>query len=124
MVKAKHVKWLLIASTVGLAIGTIYANTSENPSVSADLEDRPVEMMSEPSQIVQLEVPNEEALDQLQRLGIDLTHRAEMKDGNFEVDAVVTDSDIDRLSQYGITVKDTLMTSDIWQERVDERAQA
>ncbi|MGP4072285.1 M14 family metallopeptidase [Piscibacillus sp. B03] len=123
MSKVKHVKWLLLASAVGLAIGSIYVNNNESPSVSADLEDRPVEVVNEPSQIVQLEVPNEEALDQLLELGIDLTHRAHIHDGEIEVDAVVTDSEIERLAQYGITVKDTLITEEMWQERVDERTQ-
>ncbi|SEQ76796.1 M14 family zinc carboxypeptidase [Piscibacillus halophilus] len=117
----KHVKWLLLTSAVGLAIGSTYVNSNENSSVSADLEDRPVEIEDEPSQIVQLEVPSEEALDQLHELGIDLTHRAHMHDGEIEVDAVVTDSEIEQLKQYDITVKDVLIDEEIWQARVNER---
>ncbi|RPF54174.1 M14 family metallopeptidase [Aquisalibacillus elongatus] len=123
MKKIKHVKWLLLTSAVGLAIGSTYVINNEDPSVSAELEDVPVEIKNEPSQIVQLEVPGEEALDHLLELGIDLTHRATMHDGVYEVDAVVTDSEIEKLAQYDITVKDTLINEDMWQERVDERMQ-
>lgn len=98
-----------------------------SPSLSmptnADETDLPLPK-EESVSIVQLVVPNDKAKDKLLELGIDLTHRIEENNGQLEVDAVVTPSEIEMLKNYGINVKETLITENEWNARVAERQSA
>jgi hypothetical protein len=119
MKKRKWKKSILVATMVtGLGFSVLFpALNNPTSAVEADL---PLPMQ-ESSSIVQLEVPNQKAMDKILELGIDLAHRVHEHDGELEVDAVVTPSEIALLKQHGIEVKDTLITEAQWNQRVSER---
>nr|WP_263323667.1 M14 family metallopeptidase [Neobacillus sp. Marseille-Q6967] len=125
MVRKKQ-KWkrnLMVMTTVaGLGLSTFYPGLS-SPTSAVGQADLPLPK-DEPVSIVQLEVPNQQAKEKLLELGVDLTHRMHEHDGKFEVDAVVTPSDIEMLKTFGIRVKDTLITEKQWNNRVTERQSA
>ncbi|MED3560983.1 M14 family metallopeptidase [Bacillus xiapuensis] len=126
MVKKKKQKWkrnfMALTAITGLGLSVIYPSLS-TPADAAGQPDLPLPKVESYS-IVQLEIPNQNAKEKLQELGIDLTHRAEAHDGIFEVDAVVTPSEVAMLKTYGIKVKDTLMTEKEWNARIAERQSA
>ncbi|WP_066319762.1 M14 family metallopeptidase [Bacillus sp. FJAT-29814] len=119
----KRQKWkrnLLVMTTVaGLGLTTFSPGLSI-PTSAVEQANLPLPA-EESVSVVQLVVPNEKAKEKLLELGIDLTHRIHEHDGKFEVDAVVTKSDIEMLKLHGITVKDTLITENQWNARVAER---
>ncbi|EKN66727.1 hypothetical protein BABA_14757 [Neobacillus bataviensis LMG 21833] len=126
MTKEKKQKWkrnLLVMTTVtGLGFSTFYPGLSI-PAAAVEQPDQPLPA-EESVSIVQLVVPNDNAKDKLLELGIDLTHRIEEHDGVYEVDAVVTPSEIAMLKTFGINVKETLITENQWNARVEERQSA
>ncbi|WBL14638.1 M14 family metallopeptidase [Sutcliffiella sp. NC1] len=69
---------------------------------------------------VQLEVPNEEAALIMMELGIEFDHGIHEHDGIYEVEAMVTASELEILESYGIEVHDVLMTQQLWDERIAE----
>lgn len=108
----------ILAVTCGLIFSSLYPGL--NVSKASDDKGDPIPA-EESTSIVQLEIPNEKAVQTLLDLGIDLTHRVHQHDGKLEVDAVVTPSEIELLAKYGIHVKDTLITEKQWNQRVAER---
>jgi hypothetical protein len=119
----KRQKWkrnLMVMTTVaGLGLTTFTPGLSI-PTAAVEQANLPLPA-EESVSVVQLVVPNEKAKEKLLELGIDLTHRVHEHDGKFEVDAVVTKTDIEMLKLHGITVKDTLITENQWNNRVAER---
>ncbi|OIK16436.1 hypothetical protein BIV60_05185 [Bacillus sp. MUM 116] len=113
---------MALTAITGLSLSVIYPSLSTTAD-AAGQPDLPLPK-EESYSIVQLEIPNQNAKEKLQELGIDLTHRAEAHDGIFEVDAVVTPSEVAMLKTYGIKVKDILMTEKEWNARNAERQSA
>ena len=111
-----------MTTVTGLGFSTFYPGLSI-PATALEQPDQPIPK-EESVSIVQLVVPNDKAKDKLLELGIDLTHRIEEHDGVYEVDAVVTPSEIAMLKTFGINVKDTLITENQWNARVTERQSA
>ncbi len=111
-----------MTAITGLGFSTFYPGLSI-PTAAVEQPDQPLPA-EESVSIVQLEVPNDQAKDKLLELGIDLTHNIEQHDGVYEVDAVVTPSEIAMLKTFGINVKDTLITENEWNTRVAERQSA
>ncbi|MGD6817422.1 M14 family metallopeptidase [Metabacillus sp. 113a] len=108
---------LLFSAFTGLALSpedSIVAASSakENPLMMKD---------GETVSVVQLSIPNSQAMDRLTELGIDLAHRVHYHGKEIEVDAVVTPSEIKLLKMHGIHVKDTLITEKEWKQRAGER---
>ncbi|AZU60363.1 M14 family metallopeptidase [Neobacillus mesonae] len=126
MVKRKKPKWkrnlMVMTAVTGLGFSTFYPGLS-TPTSAVERPDQPLPK-EESVSIVQLVVPNDKAKDKLLELGIDLTHRIEENNGVYEVDAVVTPTEIAMLDTYGIKVKDTLITETQWNARVAERQTA
>ncbi|WHY86898.1 M14 family metallopeptidase [Neobacillus novalis] len=126
MTKKKKLKWkrslMVMTAITGLGFSTFYPGLSI-PTAAVEQPDQPLPA-EESVSIVQLEVPNDQAKDKLLELGIDLTHNIEQHDGVYEVDAVVTPSEIAMLKTFGINVKDTLITENEWNTRVAERQSA
>lgn len=123
---SKNKKWksglVVLTAITGLGFSTVYPSFSTpTAAVQQDGQPLPVE---ESVSVVQLEVPNKQAMDKLQELGIDLTHRIHEHDGVIEADAVVTPTEIALLKTHGIKVKDTLINEKQWKERTEERRQA
>jgi hypothetical protein len=122
----KRQKWkrnLLVMTTVAGLGFTTFSPSLSVPTSAVEQANLalPVE---ESVSVVQLVVPNEKAKLKLLELGIDLTHRIHEHDGQFEVDAVVSKSEIEMLKLHGIKVKDTLITESQWNARVAERQAA
>jgi hypothetical protein len=122
----KKQKWkrnfMVMTAITGLGFSTFYPGLS-TPTAAVEQPDQPLPA-EESVSIVQLVVPNDKAKDKLLELGIDLTHRIEQHDGVYEVDAVVTPSEIAMLKTFGINVKDTLITENQWNARAAERQSA
>ncbi len=74
-------------------------------------------------EIVTIEIPDEEAAQVLRELEIDIDHGIHEHDGVWETEVIVTPSEIKKLEQHGITVKETMMTEQVWQQRIKERNQ-
>lgn len=111
---------MVAAAVTGLGFSTFYPSLSV-PTAAVEQADEPIPA-EESVSIVKLLVPNDKAKDKLLELGIDLTHNIERQDdGTFEVDVVVTPSEIELLKYYGMTVEDTLITESEWNARVAER---
>ncbi|MFF2446980.1 M14 family metallopeptidase [Neobacillus sp. NPDC058068] len=126
MTKKNKLKWkrslMVMTAITGLGFSTFYPGLSI-PTAAVEQPDQPLPA-EESVSIVQLEVPNDQAKDKLLELGIDLTHRIEQHDGIYEVDAVVTPTEIAMLKTFGINVKDTLITENEWNTRAAERQSA
>ncbi|WP_312473416.1 M14 family metallopeptidase [Neobacillus sp.] len=122
----KKQKWkrslMVMTAITGLGFSTFYPGLSI-PTAAVEQPDQPLPA-EESVSIVQLVVPNDNAKDKLLELGIDLTHNIEQHDGVYEVDAVVTPSEIAMLKTFGINVKDTLITENQWNARAAERQSA
>ncbi|MEV5113863.1 hypothetical protein [Peribacillus frigoritolerans] len=122
MTKQKKQKWkrnlVVMTAITGLGFSTFYTGLSI-PVAAVEQPDQPIPKKESVS-IVQLVVPNDKAKDKLLELGIDLTHRIEAHDGVYEVDAVVTPTEIAMLKTFGINVKETLITENQWSTRVAE----
>ncbi|WP_222127403.1 M14 family metallopeptidase [Bacillus sp. X1(2014)] len=122
----KRQKWkknlMVMTAMTGLGFSVFNPDFSTSAS-AAGQPDLPLPK-AESFSIVQLEVPNQNAKDKLLELGIDLTHRASENNGIFEVDAVVTPTEIAMLKTFGIKVKDTLITEKQWNARTVERQTA
>ena len=69
---------------------------------------------------VQLEVPSVEAALKIMEMGIEFDHGIHEHDGVYEVEALVTPSEIEKLESFGIEVHDVLMTAALWEERIAE----
>lgn len=113
---------MVMTAITGLGFSTFYPGLSI-PTAAVEQPDQPLPA-EESVSIVQLVVPNDNAKDKLLELGIDLTHNIEQHDGVYEVDAVVTPSEIAMLKTFGINVKDTLITENQWNARAAERQSA
>lgn len=126
MVKWKKQKWkrnlMIMTVMTGLGFTVLYPGFS-TPTSAVGQPDLPLPK-EESASLVQLEVPNQQAKDKLLDLGIDLSHRAEEHEGIWDVDAVVTPSEIESLKLYGVRVKDTLFTEKDWNNRSSERQTA
>ncbi|MFZ7943380.1 MULTISPECIES: M14 family metallopeptidase [Bacillaceae] len=124
--KKKKQKWkrnlVVMTAITGLGFSTFYPGLSI-PVAAVEQADQPIPK-EESVSIVQLEVPNQKAKEKLLELGIDLTHRAHEHNGIFEVDAVVTPTEIAMLKTFGIKVKDTIITENEWNLRTSERQTA
>ncbi|WHY67531.1 hypothetical protein [Neobacillus sp. SuZ13] len=122
----KRQKWkknlMVMTAMTGLGFSVFNPDFSTSAS-AAGQPDLPLPK-AESFSIVQLEVPNQNAKDKLLELGIDLTHRASENNGIFEMDAVVTPTEIAMLKTFGIKVKDTLITEKQWNTRTVERQTA
>jgi hypothetical protein len=112
---------VIMTALTGLGFATVYPNLGASNVVVAQQEQAELLPKAEPVSIVQLEVPNQKAMDKLVELGIDLAHRVHEHDGELEVDAVVTASEIEQLKQHGIFVKSTLITEAEMNQRAAER---
>ncbi|WP_440970927.1 hypothetical protein ACSS6N_09600 [Peribacillus frigoritolerans] len=123
MTQQKKQKWkknlVVMTAITGLGFSTFYTGLSI-PVAAVEQPDQPIPKKESVS-IVQLVVPNDKAKDKLLELGIDLTHRIEAHDGVYEVDAVVTPTEISMLKTFGINVKETLITENQWNTRVAEQ---
>ncbi|MGE7595620.1 M14 family metallopeptidase [Peribacillus frigoritolerans] len=123
MTQQKKQKWkrnlVVMTAITGLGFSIFYTGLSI-PVAAVEQPDQPIPKKESVS-IVQLVVPNDKAKDKLLELGIDLTHRIEAHDGVYEVDAVVTPTEIAMLKTFGINVKETLITENQWSTRVAER---
>ncbi|PLR94660.1 M14 family metallopeptidase [Bacillus sp. T33-2] len=126
MKKRKKIMQGFVMITAVAALGFSAVYPAMNPPGVAVAEQQLSEPLSkeEAASIVQLEVPDKKAMDKLLELGIDLAHRVHEHDGELEVDAVVTPSEIKLLKQHGINVKDTLINETQWKQRVTERNEA
>lgn len=113
---------MVMTVVTGLGFSALYPGLSI-PTAAVGQPDLPLPT-EESVSIVQLEVPNQKAKEKLLELGIDLTHRIHEHDGKFEVDAVVTPTEIKLLKSHGIHVKDTLITEQQWNASVAERQSA
>jgi Zinc carboxypeptidase/Chitobiase/beta-hexosaminidase C-terminal domain len=118
-------RWLssaLVLSTVaGIAFSTMESGVTPQVAEASSLKIQPVESVS----LVQLAVPNtKEAMKKIEELGIDLTHRMHVHNGQIEVDAVVTPTEVAMLKLYGINVKETLITENQLNQRATERRMA
>ncbi|WP_254119661.1 M14 family metallopeptidase [Bacillus sp. FJAT-29790] len=121
--KRKWTRHVLVLSTVaGLGFSILYSGLN-SPTFASPQDDLPIPK-EESVSVVQLKVPNQAAMKWLEELDIDLAHRIHEHDGELEVDAVVTPSEMAALKQHGITVKDTLITEKQWNARVAERQAA
>ncbi|PKR85730.1 M14 family metallopeptidase [Heyndrickxia camelliae] len=112
---------MVLATMTVLGISVLYPGLSA-PS-KADETDLPIPK-EETVSIVTLQVPNEQAKDKLLEVGIDLTEHITKKNGMYEVDAVVTPSELTMLASYGIKAKETVFTKEQWNARVAERQEA
>ncbi|VEF46894.1 poly(3-hydroxybutyrate) depolymerase [Bacillus freudenreichii] len=121
MVMKKKRRSSFVILTTFVMLGFTFSASGNDFQVSA--ADEKAEPIAEEESVstVQLNVPNQQAMEKLMQLDIDLAHRVLEHDGAWEVDAVVTPSEIAMLKVHGITVKDTLLTEKQWNQRVAER---
>lgn len=119
--KKRIVRFIIFLSIFGLIVSSYYHPDFTSAKEYSDLgEPIPQEEMPE---IVVLEVPDEKTALKIMELGIEIDHGIYERDGIWEVEAVVTPSQIRELKEAGITVKDAVMLKQIWQERINERNQ-
>ncbi|RHW37994.1 zinc carboxypeptidase [Neobacillus notoginsengisoli] len=116
---------LVLASAISaLSFTTLYPGFGA-PGVTRaqQLEGERITSNESPS-IVQLEVPDNKALDKLVEMGFDLTHRVHQHGDKLEVDVVATPSEIEEFKKLGIKVEETLITEAEWNQRTTERMAA
>ncbi len=102
----------IVASTLFASLGSpIFAETAKGELIPQE----------ESFSVVSLEIPNEAAAEKIRELEIDFDHGIHEHDGVWEVEAVVTPSEVKMLEKNGIKVAETLMTEQVWQKRVNER---
>lgn len=110
-------KLTVIAVIVALFGSMLYAGVGERTAA----EPEPGEPIVEEELLhAQLEVPDVEAAMKIMEMGIEFDHGIHEHDGVYEVEAMVTPSEIEKLESYGIEVHDVLMTQQLWEERVEE----
>lgn len=120
--KRNYKKGLVIAAAItGLGFSIFYPGVTSSNAAIAGQDFSQLLPKEESVSVVQLEVPNQKAMDKLLELGIDLAHRVHAHGEGLEVDAVVTSSEIEQLVKHGIKVKDTLVTESQWKQRTAER---
>ena len=120
---ARKKRWTDSLIVVTAGAGLVLSGLFPGANVQTSAVEQPAYPLAEEEavSIVQLQVPNKQAMDKLLELGIDLAHRVHDHDGAMEVDAVVTPSEIAMLNIHGITVKETLLTEREWNVRTTER---
>ncbi|WP_404331911.1 M14 family metallopeptidase [Mesobacillus maritimus] len=118
--KKSWIRNVMVATAMAGLGFSVVAPGFSTPTTAVGQPDLPLPK-EESVSVVQLEIPNEQAVEKLLELGVDLTHRIHEHDGKLEVDAVVTPSEVAKLKAHGIHVKDTLITEQQWNARVKER---
>lgn len=109
----------VIATSTALVASTLY--TGLGSPIFAETVKGELIPQEESFSVVSLEIPNEAAAEKIRELEIDFDHGIHEHDGVWEVEAVVTPSEVKLLEKNGIKVAETLMTEQVWQKRVNER---
>lgn len=113
--------WLKKVGIIGLIVALFSSIlfTGQGSRIGAEPE-KGEPIVEEELLHVQLEVPNADAALKIMEMGIEFDHGIHEHDGAYEVEALVTASEIEKLESFGIEVHDILMTQQLWQERIDE----
>ncbi|MDQ0273777.1 M28 family peptidase [Cytobacillus purgationiresistens] len=102
---------ILVASMLFSGFGTFtYADTEKGELIPQE----------ESVEIVTIEIPNAEAAELLSELEIDFDHGIHEHDGVWETEVIVTPTEIEQLKKHGIKVKETVMTEQVWEKRINE----
>ena len=120
--KRGFARFITFLTIFALILSSYYFPT---PSAAVTLNDlgEPIPEEETPV-IVTLEVPDVETALTIRELGVDFDHGIHEHDGIWEVEVVVTPTEIEKLKSAGITVKEPVMLEQIWQQRITERNQA
>ncbi|SDM56531.1 M14 family metallopeptidase [Bacillus sp. OK048] len=112
-------KLVVLATGTALVASTLF--TGLGSPIFAETVNEELIQQEESFSVVTLEIPNEAAAKKIRELEIDFDHGIHEHNGVWEVEAVVTPSEVKLLEKLGIKVTETLMTEQVWEKRVDER---